>query len=147
MGQSRVVPTTVGAGGVASKLAADRRRTAIKTTGDLANTYAVLMQRADPLTFGHGQIPMGAHGFRQPIRNHPAGLGAPAIPGLSGDADTSAGLDGSHAGLDQLPIPGLDLELPFPTSTTHGDTLPTELVLRRALEPKEPPGGQSSLPF
>jgi hypothetical protein len=51
-------------GGVAPELAADSGRTAIKSAGNLADADAVPMHGVDPLAFGHGQIPMGAHGFR-----------------------------------------------------------------------------------
>jgi hypothetical protein len=81
------------------------------------------VQGGDSLPLQQGQVSVRAHRLSQPDRDQTTDLGAPSIPGLSGDPNLPASLDCAHAGLQQLPVPGLDLQLPFSSSTSHRDTL------------------------
>jgi hypothetical protein len=60
--------------------------------------------------------------YRQPVRRDAAVLGAPPIPGLAADPDQPARLHRAHPGDQQLPVPGLHLQLTLPATTTHRHT-------------------------
>jgi len=81
------------------------------------------MQGGDSLPLQQGQVSVRAHGFSQPDRDQTTDRGAPSVPGLSGDPNLPASLDRAHPGLQQLPVPGLNLQLSFSSSTSHRDTL------------------------
>jgi len=78
---------------------------------------------------------MTAHRLSQPERDDTTDLGTPSVPGLPGDANLPTRLDCANPGLQQLPVPSLDFQVPFPTSTSHRGTVSDRAVLRRALEP------------
>src|SRR3954447_22317364 len=105
-----------------AQLPADRRRGPSQPAGDLADAESSFAQGGDPLSFQQGQVPARASRLGQPSRWEPAVLPPPPVAGLAPDAQQLAGGDRADAGVQQLPVLGLDIKLSFAAPPSHSHT-------------------------
>jgi hypothetical protein len=122
MGQVAVIDVLVMRAQVAAQLSADCRRRAAQAPSDLSHAVPVAAQGRDPLAFQQRQIPARPRRLGQPDRWDPAVLGPPPVAGLAGDPHHLAGRHRPDAGLEQVPVLGLDLQLALAPSPAHSHT-------------------------
>ena len=123
----------------------DRGSAALQPSGDLPHAHPLTVQGGDSLPLQQGQVSIRAHRLSQPNRDDPTDLGAPSVPGRSGDPDLPARLASAHPGLEQLPIPGLNFQLSVSSSTSTATPSPKSSSVATSTRTQAAPEGHYSL--